>query len=330
MAIQDDARQARASVPAQAWAAINAERLAPPAGVVVDCDIAREIPSIPGRGAVTEALVLVRVFSEPIGMLSRTLPAGGFAPDELAREIVRSSGPELRERLEESGLSWTGELPTDGMTPPHNPRFLETRGRVLREGPDITVAVCTRDRPDDLVRLLHSLREQEYPRMRVVVVDNAPSDDRTKRVVSAMAGKLNIDYVVEPRRGLSWARNRAIEVARTEVIAWADDDEICDPWWAAELARGFVEIPGAEAVTGLVVPAELHTHSQVWFEHYSGVGRGRGFAAGVSRRRRATAEPALSASPVRSGSQHGVSPRGARAHRGFRRRARNGTGDDGR
>ena len=142
----------------------------------------------------------------------------------------------------------------------------------------MTVAVCTRDRPDGLALLLESLDAQEYPRLRLVVVDNAPSDDRARRLVSGLARDRDIEYVAEPRPGLSWARNRAIEASDGEVIAWADDDEVCDRWWAAELARAFVEVPGADAVTGIVIPGELETPSQAWFEQYSGVGRGRGFA----------------------------------------------------
>jgi hypothetical protein len=41
------------------------------------------------------------------------------------------------------------------------PRFLSSRERVLREGPEITLAVCTRDRPDDLVLLLRD-RQSTY------------------------------------------------------------------------------------------------------------------------------------------------------------------------
>jgi GT2 family glycosyltransferase len=267
------------------------------------------IPAIPGRGAATDALVLVRIFSEPIGMLRRILPIGGFTPSELAREIVRELGPELRERLEDAGLSWTGELSTDGMTTPRNPRFLESRARALRDGPQITVAVCTRDRPDDLAKLLDSLCNQEYPRMRVIVVDNAPSDDRTERVVAAVAGRLNVDYVVEPRPGLSWARNRAIAASHSDVIAWADDDEVCDRWWAAEIARGFVEVPEADAVTGPVIPAELETQYQAWFEQYCGVQRGRGFARHVF-------SPAMEQSPL-----YPLPPYGAGANMAFRREA---------
>lgn len=250
----------------------------PPVGLVVDCDVSTGVPTIAVPRDGTLAFVLVRMFSEPIGLLSETLSAKGLDAQELARAIVRELEPQLRERMEDCGLSWTGELPTDGLRPPRVPRFLETRARVLREGPQMTVAVCTRDRPEGLRLLLESLNVQEYKRLRVLVVDNAPTDDRTRRLVAGLSRERDIEYVLEPRPGLSWARNRAIEDSDGEVVAWTDDDAVCDPWWAAELARGFVEVPDAGAVTGIVIPSELETRSQEWFEQYCGVRRGRGFA----------------------------------------------------
>ncbi len=148
----------------------------------------------------------------------------------------------------------------------------------------MTVAICTRDRPEGLRLLLDSLSVQEYGRMRILVVDNAPSDQSTQRLVMTLSRERDIDYVTEPRPGLSWARNRAIEASDGEVVAWADDDAVCDRWWVAELARGFVEIPHAEAVTGIVIPGELETQSQVWFEEYCGVSRGRGFERAIFSR----------------------------------------------
>lgn len=290
---------------------MNADSIASPVGVVLECEIAAGVPAIAAPMAGMQVLVLVRVFSEPLGLVSRTVPAGGFEPDQLVRTIVDELGPKLRARVEESGLRWTGTLPTCGLHPPRTPDFIASRERVLRDGPEITVAVCTRDRPEGLTRLLDSLSQQRYERLRILVVDNAPSDDRTQRLVSAFARAQDIAYVTEPRPGLSWARNRAIEACDSEVIAWADDDEVCDRWWAAEVARGFVEIPEAGAVTGIVLPAQLETQCQAWFEQYSGARRGRGFA-------RAVFSPATAReqSPL-----YPLPPYGAGANMAFRREA---------
>jgi len=257
--------------------------VAPPVGVVIDCDIAEGLPAVVAPHSSARALILVRIFGEPLGLLAKPLTASGLAPDDLASVIVNDLGQLLEARFAECGLAWDGHLPTDGLRPPRVPGFLQGRERALREGPTITAAVCTRGRPESLTRLLDSLCPQDYPRMRVLVVDNAPTDDKTRQAVLGAQDKhgVDIDYVVEPRPGLSWARNRAIESADGEVIAWVDDDERCDPWWATEIARGFVEVPEADGVTGIIIPGEIATKSQEWFEEFSGVRRGRGFAPAV-------------------------------------------------
>jgi len=136
--------------------------------------------------------------------------------------------------------------------------------------------VCTRNRPDDLLRALASLESQSYPRFGVLVVDNAPSDDRTAELVARYAGR-RVQYVREPRPGLSWARNRALTEVTTPVVSWLDDDEEADRHWLAEIACAFADNPGAVAVSGSVVPAELETAAQLWFEQYGGHTKGRGF-----------------------------------------------------
>ncbi len=253
----------------------GASRQPLPFGAVVDCDVAVGIPPLPPSSG-GYCFVLVRAFGEPIGLLTGEAPAQGLAPDALAQRIAGRFSSELSERLEGCGIAWSGELPTTGLAAPAAPAFERSREAVLHNGPSMTVAVCTRDRPETLRRLLDSLVAQRYPRVNVLVVDNAPSSDSTRRVVASVAHACDIDYVREPRAGLSWARNRALASARDEIIAWADDDAVCDPWWAAEVARAFVGLPSAGAVTGLVVPMELDTPSQVWFEQYCGAARGRG------------------------------------------------------
>jgi GT2 family glycosyltransferase len=137
--------------------------------------------------------------------------------------------------------------------------------------PTVTVAVCTRDRTADLKRCLDFLTLVNYPGLEIVVVDNAPSDESTERLVHDYP---YIRYVREPRPGLDWARNRAILEARGEIIAYTDDDVVVDPAWVSSLAAVFAQEPEAMAVTGLVIPYELETEAQVLFEEVGGFGRG--------------------------------------------------------
>lgn len=140
--------------------------------------------------------------------------------------------------------------------------------------PNLTIAICTRNRSESLHRALQSLARLDYPaeKLDLLVVDNAPSDDTTRQVVASFA---LVRYVVEPRPGLDWARNRAIQSTANEIIAYTDDDVEVDSLWAKTLVRHFAN-PSVMCVTGLVAPAERETGSQNLFEEYNN-GFGKGF-----------------------------------------------------
>ena len=83
------------------------------------------------------------------------------------------------------------------------------------------------------------------------MVDNAPSDARSRDV----ARRWGVQYVIEPVRGLSRARNRGARSCETEIIAYIDDDAVAEPDWLTVLARDF-EDPLVAAVTGSVLPLQ--------------------------------------------------------------------------
>lgn len=146
----------------------------------------------------------------------------------------------------------------------------------------LTVVICTRDRPDGLRTTLTSLLRQTDSAFRVVVVDNNP-DTRDAEKVVAEVGLPQCKYVVEPRPGLSRARNRGLREVDTELTAWIDDDETADPNWARAVMQGFAHASNPAAVCGVMLPAELEYEAQVRFEQYGGFSKGRGMAPEVLR-----------------------------------------------
>jgi GT2 family glycosyltransferase len=83
-----------------------------------------------------------------------------------------------------------------------------------------------------------------------------------------------VGYLREDLPGSASARNLGVRHARGEIVAFTDDDVVVDRHWLAELARGYDAAADVDAVTGLLVPMELETAAQVWFEQYGGFGRG--------------------------------------------------------
>lgn len=126
----------------------------------------------------------------------------------------------------------------------------------------ISVIVCTRNRPQQLAQCLSALLCLSQRPEQILVVDNAPADDATRSLVAQMPG---IQYVLEPRPGLSVARNTGIRHSTGDIIAFTDDDVVIHPDWLRRLQQGF-QNPKVMSVTGLVLPGELETEAQVAFE----------------------------------------------------------------
>jgi glycosyltransferase involved in cell wall biosynthesis len=249
---------------------------------VHDIELSDPLPTIAAVGAdgrrARQAWLLVRLFTEPIGTLLVDVPEKGLRPADLAAAIDAAIGTALRPKLAEFQLD---VLPIDGITPAAEPAFLARRRQVLATAPPITIVICTRERPGALARCLDSVVAQAYPRFRILVVDNAPISEATAEVVRSAARRGTVEYLAEPKAGLSFARNAAVAAAPGEVLAWIDDDEVADPNWLAEVARALADHPEADVVSGVIVPAELETSAQLWFEQFGGHSKGRGFRPDV-------------------------------------------------
>ncbi len=138
------------------------------------------------------------------------------------------------------------------------------------EIPPASVAICTRERPDDLLRALRAVSTLRPAAYETLVIDNNPATSRTREVVEQFPGAR---YIREDRRGLDAARNRALREARTGIVAFTDDDAAPEPEWLGNLLRPFAD-PRVLATCGLTLPLELETSAQEWFERYSPFGRG--------------------------------------------------------
>jgi GT2 family glycosyltransferase len=223
---------------------------------LLEVDLAHQLPLLRLGAGETGYGVTVRRAGRPLGfVIERAQPGTEIAPDELGRRITERLGAEIvRDALREQ-----------------RPQSREVDHRT-----SITAAVCTRDRPEQLARCLDALRsvraraEGLGARFDILVVDNAPSDGRTRLVAQSAA----VEYVEEPRPGLDFARNRAWRAASGEWIAYFDDDVVVDEGWVDGMLDVVASHPAATVITGQVLPLALETDAQVVFERHGGFRNG--------------------------------------------------------
>jgi len=100
--------------------------------------------------------------------------------------------------------------------------------------------VCTRGRPDQLRVTLAALEREAAAGFDLVVVDQSDQPQ--------LHGRLRV--IIDPGRGLSRARNAALREARSEWLAFVDDDCTVEAGFGRALLDVLSDHPEADWVTG--------------------------------------------------------------------------------
>ena len=238
-------------------------------------DVEQPLPSIDlgsiATGRPYQAVqALVRLHARPLGVLNVDLAAGPMFASELEALIEQRWGEVIRRHLaadeDQPGIVGPGAAADAWETCPLRP---------VPSPPSVSVVVPTYRRPADLVRCVDSLLATGYPRLEVIVVDNAPQEPETADLVAErFSTEPRVRYLREWTPGASRARNLGVRSARGEVVAFTDDDVVVDRHWIAALTHALVANPDVDCVTGLVIPVALDTPVQLWFEQFGGFNRG--------------------------------------------------------
>ena len=217
-----------------------------------DIELTRPLPAVALTDREEGVALLLRIHGRPVDYSMHALPPGTRLSGE---QVWRLTGKRAAPAVLAQAIR-------DEIAPPPP-----------RTPADVTVAVCTHGRTAllaDLLRSVLALREERAD-LEILVVDNAPPDASTRELVEGLD---RVRYVIEPRPGLDFARNRVLREAATEFVAFLDDDVVVDSGWLAGLDEALAENPDAGLVTGLVLARELETPAQVLFERRGGFSRG--------------------------------------------------------
>jgi glycosyltransferase involved in cell wall biosynthesis len=229
-----------------------------------EIEVTKPLPRLSLNEGQTGLAIIVRRKGRPVGFwLDAPAPKKVVEPEDLAQRIIGEAGQALMaEAIREEIAS-----------PPEATL------------PSVTIAICTKDRPDQLAGLLTSLQSsvaaavRQNAALEIIVIDNAPSDDRTRQTALSFPGTR---YALEPKPGLNFARNRAVLEARGDWVAFMDDDVAADAGWLDGFLDAAVAYSDAGCITGLVLPLQLQTEAQILFEKRGGF-RVMGFQRAVHR-----------------------------------------------
>lgn len=123
---------------------------------------------------------------------------------------------------------------------------------------DLTIAICTFNGEFRLPKVFDCLALQTNIHnisWEIVVVDNASRDgtaDVVQRYQASWKANCRIRYVFEPQQGAAFARQKAIQEARGNLVAFLDDDNLPMPNWISSAYEFALEHPSAGAFGGQI------------------------------------------------------------------------------
>lgn len=138
--------------------------------------------------------------------------------------------------------------------------------------PAVSVVICTYNRDKFIGEALNCLAKQSLPpdQYEIIVVDNKSTDNTTAIAKSFIAAhpQLNARYVLEPNKGLSFARNRGIEEAKAAIITYIDDDAEVIPGFLQSIVNFMQADKTVAGIGGKVIPKYSETEEPKWMSRY--------------------------------------------------------------
>lgn len=133
------------------------------------------------------------------------------------------------------GLTTRTREPKPSLAAVHH-AFQEIPSLSLCRYPRISVAVCAHNAESTIGETLKTLQHLDYPDYEVVVVNDGSTD-----ATLSVAQQFPVRVISTEQKGLSNARNVALQAATGEIVAYIDSDAYPDPHWLKHLSFTFAQ-----------------------------------------------------------------------------------------
>jgi len=94
----------------------------------------------------------------------------------------------------------------------------------------VSIIVPTYNRADCILETLQSVLKQTHSNWELILVDDGSTDNTLELVTELFKGDKRLNYIVQPNRGVSNARNTGLTAAQGDFIAFLDSDDRWMPW----------------------------------------------------------------------------------------------------
>lgn len=104
----------------------------------------------------------------------------------------------------------------------------------------VSVVICTRNRPREVLICLHSLMEQSYLPDEIIIVDASDTQElKSLLAQNTNLWKVRANYFYTDKPGLTRQRNIGVRESHGDIVIFSDDDVVFDRDYVKEIVRVF-------------------------------------------------------------------------------------------
>lgn len=94
----------------------------------------------------------------------------------------------------------------------------------------VTILLPTYNRASMLMQAIESIINQTYTKWKMIIYDDGSTDNTRQMVASVLDLGFPISYIIsEENSGISFARNRLLDLCETRIACWQDSDDVSHP-----------------------------------------------------------------------------------------------------
>lgn len=127
---------------------------------------------------------------------------------------------------------------------------------------DVSVCICTRNRPEDLSKALKSVERSTYRAFEVIVSDDSTNDE-TKNLVVVQFPK--VKYLEGPRKGLGANRNNALKTVKGSHVLFIDDDVVLNENFLEIVCNRLAKYAEQESIDNVIISGIENKNGQLVF-----------------------------------------------------------------
>jgi GT2 family glycosyltransferase len=126
--------------------------------------------------------------------------------------------------------------------------------------PSLAAVIPTKNRADDLEAAVKTVLSQTTLPVQLIVIDQSATEQSERRIKNLFAecnlhpdGPVDLMYLRDADiSGLTAARNRSLNLVRSEIVLFLDDDVLLEPDFVDRILEVYTHYPHATGVSGIV------------------------------------------------------------------------------